>query len=275
MCSQLQNQDHGIEIATEDSLDLELFREPPDYYPPSPPPTTEKYTLLSGHTVKVDLIGHSPLWGHYLWNAGRMISSYLETHPELVRGKKVLELGAGAGLPSLVCAHLEAECVVVTDYPDAALIKNLKLNIESFKNRAKETERGDDVKSRIVAEGHCWGEDCQNILSHVAVPDGEKPGFDILILADLLFNHSEHEKLLATVQRTLRKQEDAQALVFFTPYRPWLLEKDLMFFDKARDSGMNVEKILEEKVEKVMFEEDRGDEELRKTIFGYIVRWEL
>ncbi|POS82552.1 hypothetical protein EPUL_005155 [Erysiphe pulchra] len=274
MCSQRQNenQDHGIEIETEESLDLELFRDPPDYYPPSPPPTTEIYTFLSGHTVKVDLIGHSPLWGHYLWNAGRVISSYLELHPGLVRGKKVLELGAGAGLPSLVCAHLEAECVVATDYPDAALIENLKRNIESFKNKA---EKSGDVKSRILVEGHCWGENCQNILNHVIVSDGEKPGFDVLVLADLLFNHSEHEKLLATVQSTLKKQEDAEALVFFTPYRPWLLEKDLMFFDKVRASGMRVEKILEEKMEKVMFEKDRGDEELRKTIFGYSVKWEL
>lgn len=265
----------AVEIETEECLDLELFRDPPDYYPPSPPPTTEIYKLLSGHVVKVDLIGHSPLWGHYLWNAGRVISSYLESHPELVRGKKVLELGAGAGLPSLVCAHLEAKCVVVTDYPDAALIENLKRNIESFKNEIKETKKVDDVKSSIVVEGHCWGEDCQNILNHVEAFDGEKPGFDILVLADLLFNHSEHGKLLDTVQRTLKKQEDAKALVFFTPYRPWLLEKDLMFFDVARASGMKVEKILEEKMEKVMFEEDRGDEELRKTNFGYIVRWEL
>jgi len=32
-----------------------------------------------------------------------------------------------------------------------------------------------------------------------------------------------------------------------------------------------VEKILEEKMGKVMFENDKGDEELRRTVFGYIV----
>ena len=43
--------------------------------------------------------------GHMLWNAGRVISDYLEEHvDELVKGKTVLELGAGAGLPGLVCA---------------------------------------------------------------------------------------------------------------------------------------------------------------------------
>jgi nicotinamide N-methyltransferase len=46
-----------------------------------------------------------------------------------VEGKTVLELGAGGGLPSLVCALNGAAQVVVTDYPDADLIENLRYNI--------------------------------------------------------------------------------------------------------------------------------------------------
>lgn len=42
----------------------------------------------------------------------------------------MLELGAGAGLPSLVCALNGASQVVVTDYPDAELIENLQYNID-------------------------------------------------------------------------------------------------------------------------------------------------
>jgi EEF1A N-terminal glycine/lysine methyltransferase len=107
------------------------------------------------------------------------------------------------------------------------------------------------------------------LLSHIRTP-----GFDTLILADLLFNHSEHVKLLRTIQETLSKwNPSAQALVFFTPYRPWLLEKDLAFFDLARDRGFNVEKLLEEKLETVMFKEDQGDEDLRRTVFGYGLTW--
>ena len=65
------------------------------------------------------------------------------------------------------------------------------------------------------------------------------------------------------------------ALVFFTPYRPWLLEKDLAFFDLARKSGFAVEKILEQTMDKVMLENDPGDEKLRRTVFGYTVKWRL
>ncbi|RAL59214.1 hypothetical protein DID88_006669 [Monilinia fructigena] len=197
-----------------------LFAEPDDYYPPSPKPTTETHTLLTGqHTYFTSL----------------------------------LELGAGAGLPSLTCASLRAKKVVVTDYPDVDLIVNLRKNISVFYEQFPELKVVDEES--LVAE------------------EDREAGFDVLILADLLFNHSEHAKLLDSIQKTLKKSKDSTALVFFTPYRPWLLEKDMAFFDLVREGGMMVEKVLEEKMEKVMFEKDRGDEELRRTVFGFIVKW--
>jgi nicotinamide N-methyltransferase len=82
--------------------------------------------------------------------------------------------------------------------------------------------------------------------------------FDVLILADLLFNHSEHGKLIKTVQLSLNKSPASRAYVFFTPYRPWLYEKDLAFFDLAKESGFVVTKTFEKVMDKVMFEEDPG-----------------
>jgi len=152
--------------------------------------------------------------------------------------------------------------VVVTDYPDPDLISNLWENINTAKLN------GDDDKN-ILAEGYTWGADPAPLLSHLS-PDSE---FDILILADLLFNHSEHEKLVSTIEQTLSKAPDSKALVFFTPYRPWLYEKDMAFFELVKEKGFVVEKVLEEMMEKVMFDGDPGDEVLRRTVFGYVVRW--
>jgi EEF1A N-terminal glycine/lysine methyltransferase len=61
--------------------------------------------------------------------------------------------------------------------------------------------------------------------------------------------------------------------VFFTPYRPWLYEKDMMFFDIAKEQGFTIKKVLEKVMDKVMFEEDRGDELMRRTVFGYELTW--
>ena len=99
--------------------------------------------------------------------------------------------------------------------------------------------------------------------------------FDLLILADLLFNHSEHVKLLSTIRLSLKRLPAARALVFFTPYRPWLFDKDMAFFGLARQGGFVVEKVLEKVMENVMFTEDRGDELQRKTVYGYVLRWQL
>jgi nicotinamide N-methyltransferase len=75
---------------------------------------------------------HHLFKGHHLWFGGRIISEYLESSSSsLIQGKYTLELGAGAGLPSLVAAIKGAATVVVTDYPDPELIDNLRQNIQS------------------------------------------------------------------------------------------------------------------------------------------------
>jgi len=256
----------------------DLFDEPEDFYLPSPKPTTEKHTLLSGRELSLRLVGHNPLWGHHLWNAGRVISTYLESQASFIKAKTVLELGAGAGLPSLVCAILGAKFVVVTDFPDPDLIENIRYNIEHCQASSTADDQV-DIERVTRAEGYLWGADPAPLLAHVgsssSIPSTTEGsnGFDILVLADLLFNHSEHAKLISTVQKTLSRTPSSKAFVFFTPYRPWLLGKDLAFFDLAREAGFEVEKVLEEMVEKVMFEEDRGDEKIRRTVLGYVMTW--
>lgn len=200
--------------------------------------------------------------GHLLWNAAQVISAYIEDHAgDLVRNKSVLELGAGGGLPSLVCALHDARFVLMTDYPEPDLIANLRYNIDHCEPLAD--------KGGIVADGFLWGNSATPLLSHVK---GPADGYDLLILADILFNHSEHSKLVTTLQEAMKPGSASVALVFFTPYRPWLLAKDLHFFELAKENEFVVTKILEHVMDKVMFDSDPGDELLRRTVFGYEVR---
>ncbi|MCJ1462645.1 nicotinamide n-methyltransferase [Pseudocyphellaria aurata] len=238
-------------------LDGALFQEPAGYFPPEPAATFVEHKLLSGQTIQLRLVGQHPLWGHRLWNGGQAISKYLQQHGESeIRNTNVLELGAGAGLCGLVAAILGAQNVVITDYPDEDLISNLRHNIASCALIPPPA-------SNISALGYLWGYPADPLLSKLitvpSAPNSEEPlGFDLLLLADLLFNHSEHPALVSTVQSTLKRTSKSKALVFFTPYTPRLLEKDMAFFALAVDAGFEVRKIWEEVLDAVMFEKDPG-----------------
>lgn len=67
--------------------------------------------------VTMDLAAerHS-LWGHRLWNAARVLADLIDANPDWVKSKAVLELGAGAALPSLIAALNGACTVVMSDY---------------------------------------------------------------------------------------------------------------------------------------------------------------
>jgi EEF1A N-terminal glycine/lysine methyltransferase len=110
----------------------------------------------------------------------------------------------------------------------------------------------------LTSQGYIWGASTQDLLSLVSRNGESGNGFDTLILADVLFNHSEHEKLVNSILFTMKKSKESCALVFFTPYRPWLLEKDLAFFPLAESKGLNVEKVLEIKMDYALFEKDPG-----------------
>lgn len=153
----------------------------------------------------------------------------------------------------------------MTDYPDVDLVHNLEHNITANAKLLPSSQR-----PNMVAEGYLWGASPSKLISHLSSSSAR---FDTLILADILFNHSQHNALLETVQQTLARSPESRALVFFTPYRPWLYEKDMAFFDLAGEGGFTVAKVLEEVMDEVMFPDDPGDEKLRRTVFGYALRW--
>ncbi len=53
-----------------------------------------------------------------LWPAGLGLAYFLQDHSELVKGKSVLELGGGLGLPSLVATTMGGEVLTTDFHPD-------------------------------------------------------------------------------------------------------------------------------------------------------------
>ncbi|KAF5378190.1 hypothetical protein D9615_007502 [Tricholomella constricta] len=261
---------------SDDEADISLgsmFTEPPR--PPTPEPSIAVYNReRPGRTgiedwkeIDIRLVGTHPLWGNYLWNAARAFASYLDEHLDIYQDKCVLELGAGGALPSIVAVKNGARKVVITDYPDDDLVKNIELNVEtniSILNR-----------ERVSIQGYIWGRPIDPLLNALPKTHPE-PSFDLIILSDLIFNHSQHDALLTTCEAALAPapsesqgtSSSPSVLVFYSHHRPHLAHRDMEFFQQARERGWFCEEILTRKFAP-MFPNDSGEESIRSTVHGW------
>jgi predicted nicotinamide N-methyase len=119
-----------------------------------------------------------PYWAE-LWPAAVGLSEYIATHAEQIRGKRILEIGCGLGLPSLVAARMGAE-VVATDYlADAVLFAK------------KNAERNGIEK--ITFKTLDWRKAA-----------GEGP-YDVLMASDVAYERSQFEHLLKSFETLVTK----------------------------------------------------------------------
>ncbi|KAF4569622.1 hypothetical protein EYR40_008600 [Pleurotus pulmonarius] len=123
------------------------------------------------------------------------IHDYLSPLTSPTNPINVLELGAGAGIPSIAISKLyEDSCIRITssDYPDDQLIAALKDNVLM-----------NDVASRCKVVPYAWGSDASPLL-----PRSETTldsGFDVVIAADTLWNSDTHAIFVETLQKTLKR----------------------------------------------------------------------
>lgn len=220
--------------------------------------------------IKIRLVGSHPLWAHHLWNASKVFASLFDTNPRLVQDKYILELGAGGALPGLVAALNGAAKVVITDYPDKELIDNIQYNVD---------HNLPSGASNVAVEGYVWGTATDKLKTHLPPT---RQTFDVLILSDLVFNHSQHHAMLKTC-RELLTPKTGRVYVFYTHHRPHLAHRDLEFFEVAKRPeleevdeedrenlgyGFKVDHFMTQKMG-VMFKEDPGDEQVRATVHGW------
>jgi len=71
--------------------------------------------------------GIPPPYLAFAWAGGQALSRYVLDHPEIVRGKSVLDFGSGSGLVAIAAAKAGAERVMAADIDDFAQA-TIKLN---------------------------------------------------------------------------------------------------------------------------------------------------
>lgn len=118
--------------------------DPGALYHYTPPP--HSLPLAQPISVRVPPQAVQSLHADAVWDASIRISDTICTGKLDVRGKRVVELGAGAGLPSLMAARFGAREVVLTDYDSPELVRNLERNREAL---------GEEERGRLVVQGYC------------------------------------------------------------------------------------------------------------------------
>lgn len=155
--------------------------------------------------------------GLALWTCSQILSGFLVENSHYVKDERVLELGSGLGLCSILSYALGASEVLATD-GDFHVLNNLRYNTQ--KNRIKECENDISCAQLIWGEGLS---EFKNIYSEQSV-----------ILASDVF-YSEHlvDPLWKTVDSLLR--DDGIFLLGFCPHNVTMNQ----VLDKAREYGFS------------------------------------
>lgn len=115
-----------------------------------------------------------PFWGFY-WPGGMSISRYILDHPELVRGKRVLDFGSGCGATSIACKLRSCELVVANDIDEIAATA-ARMNAEL---------NGVEIETNT-----------RNLVNDPLTLD-----FDVVVFGDVFYDEEFAAKLLPWIQQ--------------------------------------------------------------------------
>jgi Ran GTPase-activating protein (RanGAP) involved in mRNA processing and transport/predicted nicotinamide N-methyase len=164
--------------------------------------------------------------GHVAWQALPILCHFIlsERGQRLMRDSRVLELGAGIGVPGLLAGRVCKE-VVLTDSNDM-VVERLRRNVEL--NAADMTCAGDAVRVANVA----WGAELyprDDVL--------ERGAFDVVLGSDVVYSATSARTFLQTAKLAMAKTRGVTALA----YIPRWPAVDRALYDALRELELAAE----------------------------------
>ncbi|ETS62972.1 hypothetical protein PaG_02742 [Moesziomyces aphidis] len=189
---------------------------------------------------------NTKLFAHHQWDAGLYLAdliaeqSFVTTQSQAasevalgkqrdafadVRGKTVVELGAGTGLPGLVACVMGAAKTVITDYPDPHVIENLQGNLDlallSKPNTAGNSSQRRpnphyaEARTRVEVLGLGWGnhDEEARVYNSSLSSGGSGGGYDVVLAADVLWVSSAHPLLIHSIRALLKRDRNARCVL--------------------------------------------------------------
>ncbi|XWW93407.1 hypothetical protein V2A60_001340 [Cordyceps javanica] len=230
------------------------------------------------------------LFSHYLWNASLLLAELIEAdtlgvplggtttttagpprlRPDVsfsVAGRRVVELGSGAGLGSTMAGLVGARRVVATDYPSETVLAPLRDNVRrgvcaaSAPRLRHRRHRRPSVE--VEVEGHAWG------ALDDAFSTRERHAFDRVVAADVLWMPRQHANLRRSVDRLLSRDPAARAWIVGALHTGRAAMALFLDPDELASLGLAVEHIWERDCHGV----EREWNEMRDEDAAYKKRW--
>jgi predicted nicotinamide N-methyase len=126
---------------------------------------------------ELDALGLPPPYWAFAWAGGQALARYVLDHPDLVCGKRVLDLAAGSGLVAIAAAKAGAAPVIAAEI-DAFAEHAIALNAE---------QNGAYIEVLI-----------QDLLDR---PPPRDPRYDVILVGDLFYERDTAERALAFLER--------------------------------------------------------------------------
>jgi len=143
--------------------------------------------LLSGQALERPLsadeqisVQSHPCYWAFCWASGHRLARYLLDHPEIVRGKTVIDVGCGSGVAAIAAAMAGAKRVIACDLDQDALMAT------------RENARLSQVSLELLDDFFAWQ------------PELDDTGEPLILAADLLYDRSN----LALVDAFLERSSD-------------------------------------------------------------------
>jgi EEF1A N-terminal glycine/lysine methyltransferase len=208
-------------------------------------------------------IEHWSLHASSIWVSALYVADHISEldlpASETPKPVRLIELGAGAGLPSILIARAYPHInVIASDFPDPLLIRTLNDNVTR-----------NDVSRNCTVVPHAWGAaDTTPVL----------PAADVVLAADTLWNPELHAALLRTICAVLARTHAARAhLVAGLHTGRYTLDS---FFCAAREAGLVIVEAVELEVQgdgrrewDVRRAETEDERERRRWVIWSVLKW--
>jgi protein-lysine N-methyltransferase EEF2KMT len=170
------------------------------------PPFEDSAPILISESPQLLAAGSNV--GFRTWDACLRLAYFLCTENQsLIKNKKIIELGAGTGMLSILCAnHLGAESVLATD-GNTEVVASMKENISL--NSDDTSADSDTVKA-----AHFDWADSDTLTQALGISGIEQcPKYDLILGADITYNPEYFEPLVSALELLLAVNQHASILI--------------------------------------------------------------